>query len=201
MLPNIVLPIISRILNQYLKLDPEIQQRLSRFNNRVLRATITTFDWTFYIKIHDEQLELMNICHEPIDATFKADISTLTKAALQDKAAVLPEMELQGDVSMIQTITTIFKEVEIDWEECLANYTGDMIANKVGQVVREVQIFCIKLLETNKLNVKDYLQEEINLLVSAFEMEDFCKDIDLFRDEIERISAKIQMIENYAKEN
>lgn len=201
MVPKIVLPIIAKILNQYLKLDPEMQNRLEQFNQRTIRITITTFDWTFYVKINHTELELTDNCHEPIDAAFKTDITTLTKAALQDKTSIAPEMELHGDINMIQTIASIFKEVEIDWEECVSSYTGDLVAHQIGQLIRGAKAFQQKLFSTKKLNIKEYLQEEINLLVSAYEVEDFCNDVDLFRDQVERITAKIQLIENYVKEN
>lgn len=201
MVSTLILPIIAKISNEYLQCDPEMQQRLNPYNGRVLRATITTFDWSFYIKIHNQQLEFIDEDPGFIDAAFKAGISALTKAALSEKAGISAEIELHGDTAMIQTIINIFKQVEIDWEECIANYTGDAIAHSIGNVARGIKAFHQKIFATNRLNIKEYLQEEVNLLISPFAIDDFCKDVDNFRDEVERITAKISLIENYDKEN
>lgn len=200
MVSKLILPIIAKISNEYLQCDPEMKQRLDPYNGCVLRATITTFDWSFYIKIHSQQLELTEDDPGFIDAAFEAGISALTKAAFSEKVGISEEIELHGDTAMIQTIINIFKQIEIDWEECIANYTGDAIAHGIGNVARGIKAFHQKIFETNQLNIKEYLQEEVNLLVSPFAIDDFCKDVDSFRDEVERIDAKISLIENYDKE-
>lgn len=194
---SIILPVLAQILNRYLKLDPEMQMRLGEFNGRVLRATITTFDWDFYIKIHENHLELTDTNPGLIDAAFKAGITALTAAAFSEKAGITEGVELHGDTAMIQTIITLFKNVEIDWEECLATYTGDAIAHGLGNIARNLKSLHSQLFTTSKLNIKEYLQEEINLLAAPFAIEDFCNDVDAFRDAVERCAAKITIMENY----
>lgn len=201
MIPSIFLPALSKLLNHYLACDPEMQLRLNPFNGRVLRATISTLDWSFYIKIKDNHLELVDSYDGPIDAAFKAGITSLSKAAFSDKATISEDIELHGDTAMIQTITQVFKQVEIDWEGCLANYTGDTIAHGISTIAKEVKNFHNSIFDTNKLNIKEYLQEEINLLVSPFALEDYCADVDQFRDAVERIEAKICLMEHHDKED
>lgn len=201
MIPPIVLPIIARILNQYLKLDEEMHGRLEAYNDRVMRICITTFEWTFFMKIHQGHLELMDNYQGPIDATLRASISDLTKAAIQEKPTVSTSMEVGGDTALLQAVTTIFKQVDIDWEELLAKTTGDTIARGMGNLIRETKAFHDKIFATKKENMTEYLQEEVQLLSHPVVVEGFCNDVDDFRDEIERIEARITLLRQRIEEN
>lgn len=201
MIPPIALPVISRILNQYLKLDTEMQSQLKKYHGNVIRFTVSSIDWTFFIEINNEKLILKSKHEGPIDAALKATIMDLAKNALDDKAGISESMELSGDTAMLQAITRIFKNVEIDWEELVSKCTGDSIAHGIGNIARDVKSFHENLFDTKKLNVKEYLQEEINLLTHPYAVEDFCKDVDEFRDQVERLSARIQLIGNKLEKN
>lgn len=201
MIPPIALPIISRILNQYLKLDAEMQARLKKHHGKVIRFTVSSIDWTFFMEVDHEKLNLKPDHDGPIDAALKATITDLAKNAVDDKAGISDTMELSGDTGMLQAITKIFKSVEIDWEELVSNCTGDTIAHGLGNIVRDVKSFHENLFETKKLNIKEYLQEEINLLTHPYAVEDFCKDVDEFRDQVERLGAKVQFIGNKLEKN
>jgi len=196
MIPPIALPVISRILNQYLRLDAEMQSRLKKYHGKVIRFTISSIDWTFFIEIDHEKLILKPESEKPIDAGLKATITDLAQNAFDEKASISKALELSGDTALLQAITNIFKNVEIDWEELVSKYTGDTLAHCLGNFVRDIKSFHDNLFDTKKLNIKEYLQEEINLLVHPYAVDDFCKDVDEFRDQVERLSVKIQFIEN-----
>lgn len=200
MISTLILPLIGRFLNRYLQCDTEMQGRLAKYHHRVIRITVTPFDWTFYCKIENQSIVLLGDYEGPIDAGLKAGITALARSAFAEKFYVSPDIEMQGDVALIEAITTLFKSVEIDWEGYLATYSGDTIAHGASLLVQNVKAFHTRLAETERLNIKEYLQEEINILPHPYAVEDFCKDVDDIRHAVERLDARLSLMEAYAED-
>lgn len=190
-------PFIECLLNAYLQRDAEMSHRLKQYHDRIIRVHITSFQWIFYITIDQTRIKMLKAFEGPIDASLKSDIFTLTQAALNDKPTLSQSLELTGDVTLIQAITDIFKAVDVDWEGFVAHYTGDALAHEMGKAVSCFKRFHEKLWDTGKLNLKAYLQEDSNLTVHPYAVEDYCKDVDYFRDAIERLTARLNRIKTY----
>lgn len=129
MLPNFVLSLIERVLNQALELDPQLSQKLSAVKHQ--RLVVEVRDWQQSIQLiySDEQLHLYSaLNNENADCMISADINTLL--ALKNPAMLTQlirqdKLDLQGDLNIAQTYSNAFSSLDIDWPEQLSGYIGD----------------------------------------------------------------------------
>lgn len=195
MIPAFTLPLLAKLTNAYLAQDPEMQTRLLRYDNRIVRFTLTTLDWTFFITFKQGRIELLPACNDPIDAALKTTLTALTKTVCNEKAIITEEMELSGDMTLLQDVSKIFRSIDMDWEELISHYTGDIIAHGIGNVTRSLKQFHEKAFSSQKKNISEYLQDEITLLVHPFQLEDFCDEVDDLREAVDRLAVKIDHAE------
>ncbi len=197
---HLFLPIFERLLNQYLKLDTEMQQQLEAFSGSVIRIRITSLDWQFFIIVKNKHLELKNHYEGPIDASLTSGITQLLKSA-GSESKISQDMELTGNIGLIQALTKIFKSVEIDFEEIMSKYLGDTVAHGLANALKEFKAFNVKLVKTKQENLTEYLQEEINLLIHPLRMSAFTDKIESLRDDVARLEAKVQLLGNRFEKN
>jgi len=82
----------------------------------------------------------------------------------------------------------------VDWEEPLSKLTGDVVANQLGNAVRDVSGWLRDATKTNALNVSEYFREEEAMLPSKFEVNKFKANVDELRLSVDRLEAKVQRL-------
>jgi ubiquinone biosynthesis protein UbiJ len=97
---------------------------------------------------------------------------------LAELARATPEnVSITGDLHVIQTLKNIFTSIDIDWEEKLSHYIGDVAAHIFCQKWRklcEYQHYAIKSFTRSS---REYLQEEMRCFPTRAELTDFFDDI------------------------
>ena len=101
------------------------------------------------------------------------------------------KIKISGDVELGQHVKQLFDEIDIDWEGHLAQFTGDIIAHNVGSIIRRGLAFKEQLNTSIRLDLSEYLQEELRVFPPKEEIEDFFNDIDELSLSVERLDAKI----------
>ena len=101
---------------------------------------------------------------------------------------------MTGDVVIAEHLKQIMAKMEMDWEEKLSHLIGDIAAHQVGNIFRSANQWRKSTIESTEQNVTEYLQEEIRLLPPREEIDDFFDDIDLIRNDIDRLEALWQRL-------
>jgi len=197
MIIPIFLPLLETAINKYLSLDAEMQARLQKISGKIVRVEISLLELKFFLMINDRKIKVRDHCDDPIDASLKgspfAFFETWTNN-FQGKPIISKDLEITGNLQLIQTINEIFQHIDIDWEEQLAKATGDVVAHQVGNVGRQVRDWLFETKETVTQNFSEYVQEEAQLLPPRLAIEDFCNDVDVIRDDVERAYARFQQL-------
>ena len=103
-------------------------------------------------------------------------------------------MDLFEDIELGQQVKQLFDQIDIDWEGHLAQFTGDVVAHQIGSLMRKALQFKNQISESMRLNINEYLQEELSLIPSRNELEDFFKDIDELSVDLERLTAHVNQL-------
>lgn len=90
-----------------------------------------------------------------------------------------------------QQVKKLFDEMDIDWEGHLAHFTGDVVAHQLGSFMRKGLSFTKRIDESMRQNMSEYLQEELRILPSKNELEDFYKEVDELSLSVERLQAHV----------
>lgn len=194
MLTARLLKTLTFSIQQLLKADAQSAKRLQRLNGKNLEITLKPFDFTFYLRIQDNDFMLSDCAPEIIHATITGTPLQFAGVALfkADRNRFFAEdIQLSGDADAAHQIMKLFDELRIDWEDISSNIIGDIPAYRVSQFVKSTKNWLKTTCETLTHHIDDYVHEEANLAPSFFAVDDFLNDVDALRMQTDRLEAKM----------
>lgn len=195
--------IIEGIINKALFLDPKTVKRLKSLDQKHVKIVFKELNMIFPLELSfDTQgVHISTPSSKKFDVTIEGpSMAYLTLALTKDvHKARKSGLTFSGDDDVSKKIQELFMDLDIDWEEIVSKVTGDAIANKMGSFFKDFKKINQDIFSNFKDNFRDYIQEERRLLPSLLEVEYFYKDIEILRDDVERVSARIDLLENLMK--
>jgi len=110
------------------------------------------------------------------------------------KSFFINDIVLEGNLELAQQMVDRFDEFNIDWEERLSKWIGDVPAYHVGKVFQKFNRWRKNTSESLWQNMNEYLHEEISLTPPSEELKDFFEEIDVLRMDVDRLTARIEKI-------
>lgn len=134
---------IGKVLNRALEYDPLTPQKLSEVTGKSLLIESTAPRFTVSLLFTDSQLIIMpsDECSAPamLSGTAPALIRLLLAGDIE--AAEKCQVDVNDEDTLIPTLLTLSREIDIDWEALLAEHTGDVAAHLFGETLRKAQQF------------------------------------------------------------
>ena len=186
-------------LNTYLRLDPESQRILEKMTGKCLAIELKGLDVTLYLLTDAKGIQVFSSYPDAPDATLSGTPMELLGLALEQQpgpAMFAEGVKISGDTELGQLFKRLFDSMDIDWEEHFSHYTGDIIAHKLGSLLRSGVDWSQQAGEILRLDIAEYLLQEDHLVPEKAELEGFYTDIDTLRDNTERLQARIQRIKD-----
>ncbi len=197
MLSSTLLTALETALNYYLQLDPESLRRLGRLQGKVIAIELRGLESTIYALPGSSGLQLHPKWEDEVDTTISGTPLALTRMGLGDSSKVLfsGDVTISGDVETGQQFKRILDGMDIDWEEQLSRLTGDLIAHRTGDLVRDGLRWGRRALRSLQLDVAEYLQEESRILPGRGEFAEFTEQVERLRDDTERLEARVARLQ------
>jgi ubiquinone biosynthesis protein UbiJ len=198
-LRDLTLEGLQQALNRLLALDPLSLGRLAALHGRVIRVVLEgTGIQLHFVPGHDGRLQLLGHVEGEPDCTLSGSPLDLMRAG--DRAEGPAQLfaghvRIDGDTGVAQRFSEALAGLDIDWEEQLSHLTGDIAAHEIGRGARAVRAEGERLGRSARDNLSEYLTEEAQLLPHRFQVEDFLRDVDTLRDDVERLAARIALLE------
>ncbi len=193
----LIITALESALNQYLSLDEDVSVFLTPLANKVIAINILPFNETVYLCPTKDKIQLLESYTSDADATLSGTLSALGLMGLSSTpmhSLFSGEVTIEGDTRVAQKFQQIFNRLDIDLEEKLSYFTGDIIAHKIGNLFRSSQNWSQETLETFKLNSKEFLQEETRDLPAGPEADIFYQQVDKIRADFDRLDARIKQL-------
>lgn len=192
---NIILSAQEAILNRYLNLDPESKEHLSRLSGKVVKI-----EWgplTYYWLFKSDSIYLTKDYNGPVDLILRGSTFDFLRMAFINKNKALTDISLHvvGDMEFAKQFKDFFSNLEIDYEEQLSKIVGDAIAYPMIQMLKTISLWASQSMGSLSQNLTNYVQREMNWLVSDEELQLFFSDVDELRDDCARLEARIKMLE------
>lgn len=196
MIPESILERFTQVINRFLKLDPQSPKLLSPLTDKSICLHIIDINQNFIITVKENRLILSSNQSFDADLTIKGKVAHLLEMAVKserDHPIFHQEVSLYGEVRLAQSLQNIVYRLDIDWEEYLAQFTGDIVAHRLGRGFRNFRNW-VKTRRKNFLrHAAQYIQEEKRISPTQEEFEKFRRDLEKLRDDLARI--------RYQKEN
>ncbi|WP_181919255.1 SCP2 domain-containing protein [Alkalilimnicola ehrlichii] len=186
------------LANKLLLLDPEAKQRLRPLAGRVLAVELEGVELPLHVLFTEEAITIADP-EMPVDATVRAELAALLSLAARRGRGNTGAVEFRGDVAVVHGVRSLLSELEIDWEEQLSRFTGDIVAHQVGNFFRGFQGWLSRGRTTFEQNLSEYLTEEIGQVPPEAELSGFLDDVDQLRQDTDRLAARIALLEKRRK--
>ncbi len=190
---------LETALNYALSLDPEISRELSAMHGYILAFDLRGSGIKlFLIPDQNGRLQLFNNIEGDADCIISGSPFALMRSHFDENNQLVfsGEIQISGNTSLAQKFVSILKRLDIDLEEQLSRLTGDLIAHQVGEAFRQSFNWLGRNNQSLMLNMQEYLQEEARLLPTIFELEDFYAEVDRCREDIDRLEARLRLIQS-----
>jgi ubiquinone biosynthesis protein UbiJ len=204
MLSTALLAGVELGLNRVLALDSTALPRLARLSGRVIALDCTAPALQLFILPSGEGLQLAGQWAGEADCRLRAPAASLLRLATgKDKTAVLhsPQVELDGDSAVLLELAGILQDLELDWEYELSRWLGPVGSQLLGSHIRSRANWTGKTLDSLRLNLADYLNEESRSLVGQREAEARFAELDRLKLDLDRLDARIERLIQPHKSN
>ncbi len=197
MTDSTVLNLLASALNHYLALDPEAPEKLTAFDGKVICIDVRGPNRKIYLLMNGNRIRVVRTYETEPDATIIGSPAALFKLGVHRDSAPLffaGEVEIRGDTRLGRQFKSLLAEMEIDWEEHLSRFTGDIAAHRIACLFTDLRKWSRTAADNLADDVGEYLQEESRDVVSGAEMEMFYQQVDRLRDDTERLKARIDRL-------
>ena len=197
-LPASLLAGLEAALNRYLRLDPDAMARMVTLQPRSIAIELLPLQLTLYVVPCEHGVQLRSrLEHEP-DTVLRGTPLGLAQLGLgsqSGKALFSGSVTIEGDVETGQAFKAILDEMDIDWEEQISRLTGDVIAHRLGNTARRVSAAVQQGRHTLEQDVNEYLHEELRVLPTRVEIENFGADVARLGMDTDRLAARIRRLQ------
>ncbi len=197
---------LESALNRYLAMDPGTAPRLEALDGRTIALDLRGPDTEICLRIEGGRVRVLP---EPEpdtvpDTTLSGTPFGFARLGLggdPERTLFSGDIRISGDVETGQAFKAVLDDLDIDWEEQLSGITGDLIAHQVGNAARATGNWLRQARSTLERDMGEYLQEELRVVPTRIEIENFIGDVDLLRMDLERIEARIRRLQEAGKDS
>ena len=192
MLKDIGFEWLEALINRYLDLDTQSQQRFSALNGKLIKIQITLpIKISLYFQCAQNKIFLLSHCQAEPDVVIAGSLLSLIRVWQMKITHTANVLEISGDALVAEAFNSLLQNMNIDWEAHASKYIGATISHGAFETINKIK----KQVTKNKLsceeNIKEYLQEELKQLPTKIEVNQFLKQIDELVDDAARAEVKM----------
>ncbi len=196
---------LETAINSYIALDDNSRYLLAPLAGKVIAITVQPFNETIYLCPANDAIQCLDVSPaEQPDTHITGSPLALGLMGVSSKpmrSIFSGEVKIEGDTHTARKFQDLFAKLDINLEAKLAHYTGDSIAHSIGQFFRTGQNWSKDSIETFRLNIAEFLQEETRDLPAGPEIDIFYRQVDELRTDFDRLHSRIERLENVLAEN
>lgn len=187
----------GRVIDYALSRDPVALQALAALAGRSILVEVSDLSVRFCLLPSARGLKLAPVPASEPDVLVRGGIVALIGMILrrpEQGDAAAGRVEIIGDVHLAQRLQSILRNLDIDWEEWLAEWVGDLPARKLCNLGRALRQQARDAWRTLGMDLSEYLRYERDLAVDQTEIEEFADAVDRLRDDTERLAQRLERL-------
>jgi len=193
-LTNLFCGLLETGVNQLHQLDSSAVIKRKQLNGTIICASLKELNIPLYFVISDQQVDVLNKFEGKADCTIRVSISALKQ--LQDNHQLTNliksgDLEVVGDIQLVQQFAQLLTDMDIDWEEHLSHKVGDVIAHKFCYHTKQLFNGALKKSKIIKKQTAHYVTEELKLAPSALEVAYFSDQVTTLQTQVDKLILKL----------
>lgn len=183
--------------NRALDFDPDTRARLGKLAGKTVRLQFPDLAGELYFQIGETGVRVHESWDGRIDLTIKGSPLAFARMGLAggDAEIVDSGIQIEGDAALAQQFANLLKHLDIDWEEWLSLYIGDIAAHQAGNIMRDLSAWFLQTRDTMQKNLVEYLVEESRIVADAEQVRAFVSAVDTIRADVDRLEQRIRRLQ------
>lgn len=189
---------LENLINKALQLDPATSAKLQALDGQRFSLELKEPDLNLGIGISGKRLRILGQHHDNVTSRLSGRWSEFAKvASASDPAAALinGDINISGDTGPLLELRKILAELDLDWEQPLADTFGDVAAHQIGSGLRAGHRWLNSTRANLQRQFNEFIVEESQLVPHPCQADDFYSDVDELKARSERLEAKIRRLQ------
>ncbi len=190
--------LLENALNRYLALDPESISRIALLRDKIVTIELLGLPLSMQMHFLTNKIQLHWDAFLPPDLIIKGTPLNLLHMSLapeQRRRFFAEDIVVSGNMELAQQVLNIFDDLEIDWEEALSQWMGDVPAHKTSFLLRELKTWGQHVRQALRQNTDEYVHEEIRLVPPTEELQQFLANVDELCMDVDRLQARVERVQ------
>jgi ubiquinone biosynthesis protein UbiJ len=189
---------IETALNTFLWRDKALKPARQRLLGKVLRVQLQDFATPVVLVFSERQVDVLSSWDGEADCTVITRLSVLPQLRNRQQLTALirsGDLEVQGDLQVVQNTVALCDLAEFDPAELLAPYTGDIVAEGVSKVFRSGARFLLHGAQRQQRYVAEALTEEWRMAPGPLEMAWFGEETAAVERALSALEKRLETLE------
>lgn len=189
---------LETALNRILYRDRGLKAARQRLNGKVLQLRLQELSQPVTLVFSEHQVDVLGEWQDRCDCTVITRLSLLPK--LRDRQQLTGmirsgELEVEGDLQVVQQFSALIDMAELDPAEYLAPLTGDIVAQGISNVARRGLQFLRGDFQRKQRYLSETLTEEWRVAPGALEMAWYGEEIEALERQASQLEQRLQQLE------
>lgn len=189
---------IENVLNAFLYRAPALKTARQRLNGKVLRIVLKEFSTPLVLVFSERQLDVLGEWEGEADCSVITHMSVLPKLRDRQQMTALirsGELEVEGDIQVVQNFVALSDQAEFDPAELLAPYIGDIAAEGISKTLRTGSTFLRKGLLRQQRYAAEVLTEEWRMAPGPLEVAWFAEETAAVELAVDALTKRLEKLE------
>jgi len=191
---------LEKVINTALKFDPGTEQAIAQLQGNILALDITVPELTCYVLPQADGLRIQSYMDESstsdsITTRLRGTLPALCALASTETTSLAQSgVEVSGSTAFLNKLQAIMRGLDLDWEEVLAQPLGDIVGHELARGVRAAAQWFGGRAKSGQRLFGEYLTEELRILPSHSELNEFYHQVDELRLEVDRFNLRVKQL-------
>ena len=186
MIHKLVVSTLEHQINQALHGEQSRLEALNQMSGKKIAIALKGFKFKFTFLPDNQKVRVLDDYKGEVDVLISSPPFSLLRLLLETTASHNPDVIITGDKTIGLQFLQILKKLEIDWEEQLASWLGNM---PIAQYLKRDRFHNLQ----DKLNT--YLQEKTHHLPTRMEMDTFFMAVKILDDDVQHLEQRVRRLQ------
>lgn len=189
---------LETALNRILYRDRSLKAARQRLAGKVLTLRLKELPQPLVLVFSEQQLDVLGEWQDSSDCSVTMRLVTLPK--LRDRQQLTGllrsgELEVEGDLQVVQQFSALIDLAELDPAEYLAPWVGDIAAQSISQTAQRALDFLRSDVQRKQRYLGQALTEEWRVAPGALELAWFCEEVDAMDRSLDALTTRLAKLE------
>ncbi|QIV94946.1 ubiquinone biosynthesis accessory factor UbiJ [Allofrancisella frigidaquae] len=186
---------INKALNLITKLDPQASHLLLPLENKSLAIRFSDIDYIVSINIKNQHIYATDSTSENTLSGKLAHVIELIFNKNLQELLIAKKLDYKGSLKALNEFNHFFNALDIDIIYKISQITSPSFANLVAKPFNKAREYLRISRQETIIDIKDYLTEEKQLLISQNEINIFYREIQELKQSVDRIDLKLKLLQ------